>query len=253
MPVLTGWPWGRLPTHSGLSCLAQDGEGSVGKNRRKTRSQCPGPTYFPATSSAPAAERCQGNRARKGLRPGQAARPSEVGTRTERPRGLPKATQQAASKAEAGTRSLLLNQEESSQQTHRLWLQPPAPLPSPAADEFGNQFEVNNCSSCYHWVTAKPQGPAVFSADYKGCHVLEKVGPPPLWGESQAGRPLMGQGCTHITQGAGGRGGLSPGLPPTNPAPACRPAGRSLALSLAGAAPSCSPVCLLPCRLGAPT
>ncbi|ELK26882.1 Zona pellucida sperm-binding protein 1 [Myotis davidii] len=43
-------------------------------------------------------------------------------------------------------------------------------------DEFGNQFEVNNCSSCYHWVTAKPQGPAVFSADYKGCHVLEKAG-----------------------------------------------------------------------------
>ncbi|KAK1335404.1 hypothetical protein QTO34_003190 [Cnephaeus nilssonii] len=25
-------------------------------------------------------------------------------------------------------------------------------------DEFGNQFEVNNCSSCYHWVTAKPEG-----------------------------------------------------------------------------------------------
>ena len=24
--------------------------------------------------------------------------------------------------------------------------------------------------------SAKPQGPAVFSADYKGCHVLEKVG-----------------------------------------------------------------------------
>ncbi|XP_066110115.1 zona pellucida sperm-binding protein 1 [Saccopteryx bilineata] len=43
-------------------------------------------------------------------------------------------------------------------------------------DEFGNQFEVNNCSICYHWVTAKPQGPAVFSADYKGCHVLEKDG-----------------------------------------------------------------------------
>ncbi|XP_045433465.1 zona pellucida sperm-binding protein 1 [Pipistrellus kuhlii] len=43
-------------------------------------------------------------------------------------------------------------------------------------DEFGNQFEVNNCSSCYHWVTAKPQGQAVFSADYKGCHVLEKAG-----------------------------------------------------------------------------
>ncbi|XP_019609545.2 zona pellucida sperm-binding protein 1 [Rhinolophus sinicus] len=43
-------------------------------------------------------------------------------------------------------------------------------------DEFGNRFEVNNCSICYHWVTAKPQGPAVFSADYKGCHVLEKDG-----------------------------------------------------------------------------
>nr|XP_044606191.1 zona pellucida sperm-binding protein 1 isoform X2 [Equus asinus] len=43
-------------------------------------------------------------------------------------------------------------------------------------DEFGNTFEVNNCSICYHWVTAKPKGPVVFSADYKGCHVLEKVG-----------------------------------------------------------------------------
>ncbi|XP_023378656.1 zona pellucida sperm-binding protein 1 [Pteropus vampyrus] len=43
-------------------------------------------------------------------------------------------------------------------------------------DEFGNRFEVNNCSICYHWVTAKPQEPAVFSADYKGCHVLEKDG-----------------------------------------------------------------------------
>uniref|UniRef100_A0A9L0R4S3 Zona pellucida glycoprotein 1 n=1 Tax=Equus caballus TaxID=9796 RepID=A0A9L0R4S3_HORSE len=42
-------------------------------------------------------------------------------------------------------------------------------------DEFGNTFEVNNCSICYHWVTAKPKGPVVFSADYKGCHVLEKV------------------------------------------------------------------------------
>ncbi|XP_058383378.1 zona pellucida sperm-binding protein 1 [Diceros bicornis minor] len=41
-------------------------------------------------------------------------------------------------------------------------------------DEFGNRFEVNNCSICYHWVTAKPQGPVVLSADYKGCHVLEK-------------------------------------------------------------------------------
>ncbi|XP_003419548.2 zona pellucida sperm-binding protein 1 [Loxodonta africana] len=43
-------------------------------------------------------------------------------------------------------------------------------------DEFGNQFDVNNCSICYHWITSKPQGPVVFSADYKGCHVLEKGG-----------------------------------------------------------------------------
>ncbi|VCX12636.1 unnamed protein product, partial [Gulo gulo] len=43
-------------------------------------------------------------------------------------------------------------------------------------DEFGNQFEVNNCSACYHWVTTKPPGQAVFSAGYKGCHVLEKDG-----------------------------------------------------------------------------
>ncbi|XP_039109471.1 zona pellucida sperm-binding protein 1 [Hyaena hyaena] len=43
-------------------------------------------------------------------------------------------------------------------------------------DEFGNQFEVNNCSVCYHWVAAKPLGPAVFSAEYRGCHVLEKDG-----------------------------------------------------------------------------
>ncbi|XP_004770521.3 zona pellucida sperm-binding protein 1 isoform X1 [Mustela putorius furo] len=43
-------------------------------------------------------------------------------------------------------------------------------------DEFGNQFEVNNCSACYHWVTTKPPGHAVFSAGYKGCHVLEKDG-----------------------------------------------------------------------------
>uniref|UniRef100_A0ABI8AM17 Zona pellucida glycoprotein 1 n=1 Tax=Felis catus TaxID=9685 RepID=A0ABI8AM17_FELCA len=43
-------------------------------------------------------------------------------------------------------------------------------------DEFGNQFEVHNCSVCYHWVTARPLGPSVFSADYRGCHVLEKGG-----------------------------------------------------------------------------
>ncbi|XP_049636815.1 zona pellucida sperm-binding protein 1 [Suncus etruscus] len=43
-------------------------------------------------------------------------------------------------------------------------------------DEFGNRFEVNNCSICYHWVTSKPQAPTVFSADYRGCHVLKKDG-----------------------------------------------------------------------------
>ncbi|XP_029423047.1 zona pellucida sperm-binding protein 1 isoform X1 [Nannospalax galili] len=43
-------------------------------------------------------------------------------------------------------------------------------------DEFGNRFEVNNCSICYHWVTSEPWEPAVFSVDYKGCHVLEKDG-----------------------------------------------------------------------------
>ncbi|XP_012580611.1 PREDICTED: zona pellucida sperm-binding protein 1 [Condylura cristata] len=45
-----------------------------------------------------------------------------------------------------------------------------------AMDEFGNLFEVNNCSICYHWVTSTPQGPTVLSAEYKGCHVLEKEG-----------------------------------------------------------------------------
>ncbi|XP_007519711.2 zona pellucida sperm-binding protein 1 [Erinaceus europaeus] len=41
-------------------------------------------------------------------------------------------------------------------------------------DEFGNRFEVNNCSSCFHWVTYKRKGPAVFSTEYKGCHVVKK-------------------------------------------------------------------------------
>ncbi|NP_001268481.1 zona pellucida sperm-binding protein 1 precursor [Mesocricetus auratus] len=43
-------------------------------------------------------------------------------------------------------------------------------------DEFGNRFEVNNCSICYHWVISEPHDPAVFSADYRGCHVLQKDG-----------------------------------------------------------------------------
>ncbi|XP_037374177.1 zona pellucida sperm-binding protein 1 [Talpa occidentalis] len=45
-----------------------------------------------------------------------------------------------------------------------------------AMDEFGNLFEVNNCSVCYHWVTSKPEGPTILSAEYKGCLVLEKDG-----------------------------------------------------------------------------
>ncbi|KAM6158168.1 zona pellucida sperm-binding protein 1 [Rhynchocyon petersi] len=43
-------------------------------------------------------------------------------------------------------------------------------------DEFGNEFDVNNCSICSHWITFKPQGAVIFSADYKGCHMLEKDG-----------------------------------------------------------------------------
>ncbi|XP_006875102.1 PREDICTED: zona pellucida sperm-binding protein 1 [Chrysochloris asiatica] len=63
-------------------------------------------------------------------------------------------------------------------QNMQLWV-----LPRPGravrfkvVDEFGNRFDVNNCSICYHWITFKPQGAVVFSADYKGCHVLEKDG-----------------------------------------------------------------------------
>ncbi|XP_043829477.1 zona pellucida sperm-binding protein 1 [Dromiciops gliroides] len=39
-------------------------------------------------------------------------------------------------------------------------------------DEFGTHFEVTNCSICLHWITSEPQGPAIFSADYHGCHVM---------------------------------------------------------------------------------
>ncbi|KAG8505741.1 Zona pellucida sperm-binding protein 1, partial [Galemys pyrenaicus] len=45
-----------------------------------------------------------------------------------------------------------------------------------AMDEFGNLFEVNNCSICYHWIISEPQGPAILSAEYRGCHVLQKDG-----------------------------------------------------------------------------
>nr|AYN07270.1 zona pellucida 1 [Mus pahari] len=49
-------------------------------------------------------------------------------------------------------------------------------IESKVLDEFGNRFEVNNCSICYHWVTSEAQKRTVFSADYQGCHVLEKDG-----------------------------------------------------------------------------
>ncbi|XP_074128792.1 zona pellucida sperm-binding protein 1 [Sminthopsis crassicaudata] len=41
-------------------------------------------------------------------------------------------------------------------------------------DEFGTPFEVTNCSICLHWISSKPQGPAIFSAGYHGCHVTKK-------------------------------------------------------------------------------
>ncbi|XP_051822870.1 zona pellucida sperm-binding protein 1 [Antechinus flavipes] len=41
-------------------------------------------------------------------------------------------------------------------------------------DEFGTAFEVTNCSICLHWISSKPQGPAIFSAGYHGCHVTKK-------------------------------------------------------------------------------
>lgn len=103
--------------------------------------------------------------------------------RPEKGRGLPKAIQQASGKAEAGTWGLW-EPSEQNPTASGFALQPPrllasTPLfptpPHPTPDEFGNRFEVNNCSICYHWVTAEPQEPVVFSADYKGCHVLEKV------------------------------------------------------------------------------
>ncbi|XP_074087476.1 zona pellucida sperm-binding protein 1 [Macrotis lagotis] len=43
-------------------------------------------------------------------------------------------------------------------------------------DEFGTHFEVTNCSICLHWITSEPQGPAIFSAGYRGCHVMKKDG-----------------------------------------------------------------------------
>lgn len=43
------------------------------------------------------------------------------------------------------------------------------------ADEFGTRFEVANCSICLHWLSAVEDGGLVFSAGYKGCHVVLKV------------------------------------------------------------------------------
>ena len=104
--------------------------------------------------------------------------------RPERGRGLPETTEQAKGKLRLEPGSPAPESGVFSADPSSLWLHASASLtpslhpslPSPTPDEFGNEFEVNNCSICYHWVTAKPQGPAVFSADYKGCHVLEKVG-----------------------------------------------------------------------------
>lgn len=71
-----------------------------------------------------------------------------------------------------------------------------------APDEFGNQFEVNNCSACYHWVTTKPPGHAVFSAGYKGCHVLEKVGTAQgSLAQPQAGEGAQDPSCLWVGEG----------------------------------------------------
>lgn len=215
---------GRLPhSRSGLSCL-RPGRGRADT----TRSPGPGPAYFSATFAPTCCGALSGTPSLKGPRPAEATVPSQrwkLGP--ERPRGLPRPHSKRLAKQRLEPGLLLLNRGSLLSRPHRLWLHlqprplspgpPPASLPapglsprpsasppSPAADEFGNQFEVNNCSSCYHWVTAKPEGQAVFSADYKGCHVLAKVGLPPLWGEplGRAGRPLRDQGGlgTPITQ-----------------------------------------------------
>ncbi|KAM7329916.1 hypothetical protein ACRRTK_011529 [Alexandromys fortis] len=91
-------------------------------------------------------------------------------------------------------------------------------------DEFGNRFEVNNCSICYHWVISEPHEPAVFSAGYKGCHVLEKDGRFHLRVFLQAvlpnGQVDMAQDVTLICPKADHVGTPDPYLaPPTTPQP----------------------------------
>ncbi|XP_051048054.1 zona pellucida sperm-binding protein 1 [Phodopus roborovskii] len=91
-------------------------------------------------------------------------------------------------------------------------------------DEFGNRFEVNNCSICYHWVISEPHEPAVFSADYKGCHVLQKDGRFHLRVFMQAvlpnGHVDIAQDVTLICPKADHTGTLDPNLaPPTTPQP----------------------------------
>ncbi|XP_075831098.1 zona pellucida sperm-binding protein 1 isoform X1 [Microtus pennsylvanicus] len=91
-------------------------------------------------------------------------------------------------------------------------------------DEFGNRFEVDNCSICYHWVISEPQEPAVFSAGYKGCHVLEKDGRFHLRVFVQAvlpnGQVDMAQDVTLICPKADHIGTPDPYLaPPTTPQP----------------------------------
>ncbi|NXI06761.1 ZP1 protein, partial [Irena cyanogastra] len=41
-------------------------------------------------------------------------------------------------------------------------------------DEFGSHFDVANCSICLHWLNSREDGSVIFSAGYKGCHVLFK-------------------------------------------------------------------------------
>nr|XP_033775618.1 zona pellucida sperm-binding protein 1-like [Geotrypetes seraphini] len=43
-----------------------------------------------------------------------------------------------------------------------------------AFDEFGNLFEVKDCSECHHFLSWPDNATFVFSAGYHGCHVLQK-------------------------------------------------------------------------------
>ncbi|XP_030077101.1 zona pellucida sperm-binding protein 1 [Microcaecilia unicolor] len=41
-------------------------------------------------------------------------------------------------------------------------------------DEFGNPFEVRDCSECHHFLSRPDNATFVFSTGYHGCHVLQK-------------------------------------------------------------------------------